>query len=100
MEITNYKPGRGVLQGTFTLKLPKIRMEFRECTWFEKDGRRWFNFPSKAYEKDGQKKYFSLVNFETPDIKISFEKMFFEVLEKFLKENPQHTEAVQEEIPF
>lgn len=103
MEITNYRIGKGFLKASFTLKMPKMKMEFRDCSWFEKDGNRWFSFPSKPYEKDGQKKFFQMVAFENPEIKSSFETAFFLVLEKFLKDNPQFDETkptVQQEMNY
>jgi len=36
----------------------------RDITLFQKDGRRWLSFPSRAYEKDGKTEYFQYVRFE------------------------------------
>jgi hypothetical protein len=105
MEISNYKPVKGVVRAFFTLKLPKIKLEFNDCSWAEKDGNRWFSFPSKKYEKDGATKYMPYARFETKEIKESFDGAFFLVLEKFLLANPQFDEKItsketQSHLPF
>lgn len=54
----------------------KWDLEINGITLFEKDGKRWINFPSKEYMKDGQKKYAPTFRFRD---KKNFEK-FCEVV--------------------
>ena len=50
---------------------------------FEKEGRKWINFPCTEYEKDGEKKYFQLNGFEKPEMKQAFEKKLFDAIDGF-----------------
>jgi hypothetical protein len=52
-----YKPyHKGHLLGFADIFVPKWGVEIYGLTLYEKDGRKWVNFPSRSYEKDGEKK--------------------------------------------
>jgi len=69
----------------------------RGCCYFEKGNSNWITFPSKEYEKDGQKKYFG--HNALKDIKN--QKDFFDLVKKELNsfltsQSPEN----QSELPF
>ncbi len=51
--------GKNTLQGAFTLVLGPI--EIKSMMLHEKNGKRWIQFPSKSYIKDGETKYVPLL---------------------------------------
>lgn len=64
IKVTDFKPiKKGALQGTFNLYLPDYDLTVRDCKWMHSNGNSWVNYPSREYEKDGQKKYFSYLFF-------------------------------------
>lgn len=54
---------KGTLQGFADLFVPKWGVEIYGFSLHEKNGKRWINFPSKEYEKDGEKKHVSYFRF-------------------------------------
>ena len=54
---------KGSLRGFFDVRFLNMGMNI-SCSWFEKDGRKWVNLPAREYEKDGVKKYQSLVRLD------------------------------------
>ena len=65
MDIVNFKKiDRGCLEAKFDVVIGEWGLTIREMTLLSKDGKQWINFPSRQYEKDGQKKNFDYVVFE------------------------------------
>jgi hypothetical protein len=63
---------KGTLIGSFDLEMPS-GLIVRGAMLFEKDGKRWVNFPSKEYQKhDGTKGYFPLLEFASREISDKF----------------------------
>jgi hypothetical protein len=93
MEITHYKPiNHKLLQGTFTLKIPKWgNLLINEISYFKNDitNQRWINFPSKKYEKDGKTKYFKYLYFEDQSISEAFQDKVMKALDLFFEKNPE-----------
>ena len=87
MEITQYKAiNKGSLLGVFSLKLPKWgNLVIHDISSFQKDNQRWISFPSKIYEKDGKKQYFSYIRFEDQKTMQSFQEKVLEALDSYLK---------------
>jgi hypothetical protein len=95
---------QSALKGSFTVEIPKWHMQIRSITLFQKESQIWISFPSREYEKDGQKKYFSYIVFdkETYD---AFQKMCVEELRKMgilAPKNPEdRLDAFgNDEVPF
>ncbi len=64
MKIINFKGvEKGSLRGFFDVVIEEWGMTIA-CSYFEKDGKKWVNLPNREYEKDGAKKYQSLVKFD------------------------------------
>lgn len=64
MKIINFKAlEKGTLRGFFDVVIEEWGMTI-SCSYFDKDGKKWVNLPSMQYEKDGVKKYQSLVKFD------------------------------------
>ena len=65
IECMKYVPvNKGSLQGYATIYVPKWGIEIQSVGVFQKDNKRWINFPQKEYEKDGVKKYASYIRFK------------------------------------
>ncbi len=87
IEILNFKfLNKGPLIGTFTVKLQKMGgMVIRECTLFEMGDKRWVNLPSRTYEVDGKKKYFSFVIFEDRATDDKFKDLIMKSVTEYMK---------------
>ena len=61
IELVNFKPyQRGALKGFFDLQIGILTIS--GCSYFEKEGKRWFTFPNKPYEdKNGQTAYQEII---------------------------------------
>lgn len=53
--------------GAASIFVPKWGIEIHGITLHQKDGKRWINFPSRQYEKDGEKKYMPYFRFPNKD---------------------------------
>lgn len=85
-EITQYKEiNKSALIATFTLKINKWGdFCIREMAYFKSNDKRWVTFPSRQYEKDGQKKYFQFCTFETNELNETFKAKVLEALDKHI----------------
>ncbi len=66
MEIMNFKQiNRGCLIARFDVRIPSWGLTIRGCSYFEKDGKRWFGMPSSRIEnKDGSVKNYEHILFD------------------------------------
>jgi len=72
------------LVGSFDLELPS-GMIVRGAMLFEKNGKRWVNFPSREYQKpDGSKGYLPLLEFATREISDNFQRQVLPLAEREL----------------
>jgi hypothetical protein len=103
MQIIDYKPvQKGFLEATFTIKLTAFAgLIIRDMAYFIKGTSRWLAFPSKMYEKDGKKKYWAYVAFETPEADEVFKKQILSALDDHIRNartvSPQPDDA---NVPF
>jgi hypothetical protein len=102
-EITNPKILRkGSLVGSFDLEMPS-GLIVRGAMLFEKDGKRWVNFPSKEWTKqDGTKGYFPLLEFASREIADKFQTLVRPLAEQALLGDPETSrrrEVVPEDRP-
>jgi hypothetical protein len=101
IEIKNFKKmPEGVCKAKFSIVFPKMGMTINDCGLFEKDGKKWIALPSKAYEKDGQKKYFSLVFFEADKKKKLDDLVYMELSKLMNYEQNMENEIDDSFIPF
>jgi len=104
IEITHYKPiANSTKQATFSIKIPKWgNFLIRELSLFQKGSQRWISFPSRTYEADGKKKYFSFNSFEDQKMMHAFQEKIMEALDKHIQANPAPAQVPisEEEIPF
>lgn len=108
MEIVDYKPiNKNAVQGKFNLKMPKWgNLIIRELTYFKTANKRWISFPSRQYEKDGEKKYYSFMMFETLETANLFQEKLLTVLDQYLATHPEamvlksDPESTFEGVPF
>lgn len=79
IEILEYKPiNKNCLKAQVNIRIPKWGgFVIKRVKVFEKESSRWIMLPSEEYEKEGKKKYFSLIEFDTPEMNESFRAAFF-----------------------
>jgi hypothetical protein len=86
IEITKYNPvGKGKLEGTFSIKIPKWgNFYIKKMSYFRDGAKRWVNFPSEMYEQDGKKKYASYNGFEEANVSKCFQDKCLAALDDYL----------------
>lgn len=92
MEIKNYKSQiSGSLLGFFDLQVPKWgNLIIHGCSLFQKEGRKWFSFPSKkvtSQDPTAKPTYFAHLRFEDKDIRDKFNDTVIAALDKYFAEN-------------
>ncbi len=98
IEIKDYKPiQNSKCKGRFTLVLHKTGFEFRDCVWFESDGKKWFTFPSKEYESEGKKKFFPLIALINTNFREELNKSVLAALGLFFEKHPEFSPYIQKE---
>lgn len=104
MKIINFKSvEKGYLRGFFDVIIEEWGMTMA-CSFFDKDGKKWVNLPSREYEKDGQKKYQALVKFDEIRQK-KFQESVLALIakgeyEEFVKKAPPVAAPVDDDCPF
>jgi hypothetical protein len=86
IKITNFKRiNKGALTGFVSIENTQSSQEIRDLTVFRKDGRMWFNLPQREYmNKDGEKKYYSLVGYSNKEKYELFMKHLHEAFSEYL----------------
>jgi len=106
IECVKYTPvNKNTCLGMATIYVQKWDMEIYGISLHQKDGKRWINFPSRMYEKDGQKKYLSYFRFRNADNYKKFCEAVKEAIEKHAATQDQYSEPMgedkeSEEVPF
>lgn len=78
MQILNYSPiNKGCLKAKFNVLINDWGLTIRECSLFEKDGKKWIGLPSRQYDKDGKIKNLDYVVFDK-ERRIRFDKACLE----------------------
>ena len=72
------------LQGFATIRMTSIGLEIRDICLHQKDGKRWIQLPSKAYEKDGKTLWSYILDFYDKARAEQFQKAALDALEQFL----------------
>jgi hypothetical protein len=73
--ISNYKViKKGFLEASLDVTVPDWGIEIRDIKLFNKEGSQWLSYPSREYEKDGKKSYFSYVKFSSIEIEQDFQR--------------------------
>ncbi len=87
MEIISHKPiNKGFLIAECSLMIPKWGdVIIENIKVFKKENQHWIQFPSKEYEKDGQKKFFPLIRFKDKNMQDNFQRAFFQAYDKFVQ---------------
>lgn len=90
IEIQHYAPNhkQSALKAKFNVVIQKWGgFVIRDMCLFESDNKRWITYPSRDYEVDGKKKYFSFNGFLDKAMDETFKSKVMEALDQFLK-NP------------
>lgn len=93
----------GSLFGFADLFSNKWGVEIRGCPIFEKEGRKWINLPSKEYEEDGEKKYYSFLRFREKSHLAEFVRQAVKSIEDWLTKNSEiidNEDKTEESLPF
>lgn len=98
---------KGSLIARFNCKMLKWGgLVIRDCTFFESGPKKWINLPSKPYELDGKKKFFSYLAYEDRSIDDKFKEMILKAVTEYMEKNCKPMERVQtnnfseEDVPF
>jgi hypothetical protein len=97
---------KGALVARFTVKMHKWGgLLIRDCTLFESNEKKWINLPSKQYEVEGKKKYFSYLAFEDRSIDDKFKEAVLNAVLEFMQKNNQTakgqgTQVDDGDLPF
>ena len=106
MEITKYREiNKGSIKGSFDIKIVEWGgMLIRNSLHFVKEDKEWISFPSQKYEKDGETKYYSYIDFEDVKNKKKFSDKICELIKRYEKKLPepipQNNRIVQDDLPF
>jgi len=105
IECLNFKrfDSSGCLFGFADFYIPKTGMEIFGCSVFQKEGRRWINFPNREFTDDaGEKKYIPYIRFRNKDLNNLFISAALKALDHWILHNhEEQVEAVKEEdLPF
>lgn len=95
IEILRYKKASkpGILLGYFDLRVQKWgNLIIYRCSHFHKNSHEWISFPAHANEINGEKKYFSYMRFESPEIMKRFTSQCLEAIKLFVRDNPLQTD--------
>ena len=77
---------KGTLRGFADVRIPKFGMVFYSLSLHEKEGKRWVNFPSKSYEKEGKIEWLPYFRFENPEHAKLFVSQVKEAIDKKIQE--------------
>jgi len=98
IKILKYKPiDKNHLMGFVDILVEKWGMKFYGISVCQKDGKKWISFPSRNYEKDGEKVYLEYYGFEDKNMRQRFNDEVLKALEN--DANIKTTEP-DLEIPF
>jgi hypothetical protein len=88
MRVLEYKQiNKGALVGSMSMQFEEWGgLIIRDITLFQKDGKRWLSFPSRAYEKDGKTEYFQYVRFEDKIKHEAWQQKALKALQDFANE--------------
>lgn len=99
MKLNNIKKiNKGNLLYKFDLEFEGWGLTIRECLLLNGSNGQWISYPSKQYEKDGEKKYYNLVVFTSE----MSEKILPAVTAQLKKweDQQQNTQFQEGEMPF
>jgi len=107
IECIKYIPvNKGHCLGYANLYVSTWDLEIFSVGLYQKEGKRWVSFPSRLYEKNGEKKSLPYLRFRSPDTYARFIKEARRVIEEKAelmgnKLDLLNSDAsVQQEIPF
>lgn len=88
IECTKFTPlEKGCLRGFADLYIPKWGVDIKGCSFYSKGQASWLNFPSKEFEKDGEKKYSAHLYFRERSHKEEFDKQAKLAISRYIEEN-------------
>jgi hypothetical protein len=87
IEITKYTSmGKGLILGKFDIVVPKWGgFYIREILLMQKGSARWISLPSKSYESEGEKKFYSYNGFKEDKMLRSFQEQVMKSLDEYFK---------------
>jgi len=102
IECTKYTPiNKGTCLGSLSVYVDKWGLDIYGITLHQKNGKRWINFPSRMYEKDGEKKYVPYFRFKDAQVYEKFcEEVKKAVDKKATLDRANDIEFSVTEIPF
>jgi hypothetical protein len=97
-----FKPfQKNSLKGFADLILPAVGLRLVECGYFEGDsGSLWVGFPSRCYEKGGEKKWARMVDSVDKQSYGRFQRSAVAAIQKFLTASAAVASADKQRVPF
>lgn len=95
IKILNYRPmNKGHLVGYLDVEIEPWKLEVRDLTVWNKDGRAWVNMPAKKYTKDdGSQGFSEVVRFVDSEYKENFRKAVLAALHDHCKKEDHYEHA-------
>lgn len=109
VKVVNFRSvPKGSLLGFLNIFIESVGMEIYDLTVFQKDGRRWFNLPTREYEdkESGEKKYARRVHFPDETYYNAFMEAVRNAFDDYCHEQAKLNEPVQQleepdkDLPF
>jgi len=91
---------KGSVVSSCNVRIPEICLIIRDVLMFEKNGSRWFNLPSRTYEADGKKKYYSFIIFDDSDKTQSFQDDLRKAYDLAVGTSSVQGASLEENLPF
>lgn len=85
IEVSNYRQqDRGAWKGTFSVVIYPVGIRINDCKYFVHGNNRWFKFPDRQYQKQGEDKpsYFPYCKLVEPEYEKLIEKQVIEQLKQ------------------
>lgn len=101
VEIGQYRPvNKGALKAYFSVTLHPEAIQIMDCVLFESNGKKWFNFPQKAVQKEGQKtNYYPYIRILDKKTEESLKELILKQLETAEPAEPFYDKKSQSNTP-
>lgn len=103
IECTKYRScERGCLLGFADFFVEKWGLEIKDCQLYQKDNRRWINFPSKEFVNgDGEKVFYQIIKFREKEHANAFAEEAKKAIEMYSKNNTvEEKKDIFDDVPF
>lgn len=102
IKILRYKPWQqGPVVGFLDIEIPGWHMQIKGLNIVQKEGKRFFNLPSKEFKNDqGETKYASIVKFTDEEVQRRFSNAIGKAFDEYCLAQQQGQTQETEDPPF